>query len=319
MFTPQDEEIHPVGSDTHWQESWYFNWAASDGRSFGLSRIGYRFNQRQMDGLVLTLRDGKPEFIYPAVNLPLRGDVSNIRASSGLKTGGLTYRMVEPFRKWKLELAGRNPMELTWEAFTPAYDYHSGGAELPPNVAGHHFEQAGRVTGWTRFRGREKQVNGRGERDKSWGVRDWAKVEGWNWISAQFGDDLAFNVWEGFFGGRPYVNGFVFRDGENSGVERLSVRFHWGEREHIPARTELDFGTHDGSSYRVTVSTLARFPLVKNGLWLEELHSSFTLIRNGGAERMGVGIIEHAWHAGMLKSLRYSGELLKAAGQLILP
>ncbi len=319
MFDARDEEIHPAGQEEFWQESWYFNWASGDGRSFGLSRIGYRFHQKQIDGLVLTLRDGKPEYIYPAVNRPFSGSVGGIQAQNGLRAAGLTYRMIEPFRKWKLELRGRDEMDLEWTAFTPVFDYHADGADLPPNVAGHHFEQAGRVTGWTRFKGRERQVNGTGERDKSWGVRDWAKVEGWNWISAQFGSDLTFNVWQGFYEGRPYANGFVFRDGENSGVVSLEIRFEWGERKHIPRRTEILFGTRDGSSYRAVATTLARFPLVKNGLWLEEVHAGFSLSRNGGPERLGVGIIEHAWHAGMLKTMRHSGEILKAAGQVLFP
>ncbi len=319
MFEPKDEELHPAGREEHWQESWYFNWASGDGRSFGLSRIGYRFHQKQIDGLVLTLRDGKPEYIYPAVNRPLKDKPEHITARDGLKAMGLTYRLLEPFSRWKLELKGRDEMDLEWSAFTPVFDFHADGADLPPNVAGNHFEQAGTVTGWTRFKGKEREIRGRGERDKSWGVRDWSKVEGWNWISAQFGEDLTFNVWQGFFEGKPYANGFVFSDGKNSGVVKLNISFEWGAREHIPAKTFIDFTTRDGSAYRVTASTLARFPLVKNGLWLEEIHASFTIARNGGPERLGVGVIEHAWHAGTFKTLRHAGELLKAAGQVLLP
>jgi len=319
MFEAKDEEIHPAGDGEFWQESWYFNWADPGSRTLGLSRIGLRFRQKQIDGLVLTLRDGKPEFIYPAVNLRFDDRTLSQRAAGGIRAAGLTYRMIEPFRLWKLELGGRDPMDLSWEAFTPAFDYHADGADLPPNVAGHHFEQAGRVTGWTRFKGREREIRGRGERDKSWGVRDWSKVEGWNWISAQFGDDLTFNVWEGFYEKRPYANGFVFRDGANSGVVKLQIDWIWGVRKHIPKETRLTFETRDGSRYVAVAKTLARFPLVKNGLWLEEIHAAFTLSRNGGPERMGIGIIEHAWHAGTLTSLRHSGELVKAAVQTIFP
>src|SRR3990172_7598933 len=99
MIGPPDEELHSVGDGLHWQESYYFNWGDPDGKSFGLSRIGYRFGEKQIDGLVLTWRDGRPEFVYPAVNLALRGEPAKIRSSEGLKARGLVYRMVEPLSK----------------------------------------------------------------------------------------------------------------------------------------------------------------------------------------------------------------------------
>jgi hypothetical protein len=60
-------------------------------------------------------------------------------------------------------------------------------------MTGAHFEQSGRVTGWTRFgieRGAERhEIDALGQRDKSWGVRDWARLEGWNWLAGHPGRD----------------------------------------------------------------------------------------------------------------------------------
>ncbi|MCB0221486.1 MAG: hypothetical protein KDH09_17445 [Chrysiogenetes bacterium] len=320
MIEPQDEELHPIGKEKHWQESWYFSWADPRHDVFGLTRIGFRFNENQMDGLVLTIRKGKPEFVYPAVNLKKpKGGWSEQSAKGGLRTGGLVYTCEEPLKRWRITLEGRSQMDLLWESYTPAFDYHDSGRELPPNVAGEHLEQAGRVRGYTRFKGRELEIDGTGERDKSWGVRDWANVEGWNWISAQFGEDLAFNCWEGFFSGKRYINGYIFHGGKNHAIEKLEVKWHWdGGKKHLPKGTTIEIHDESGKHFTVNSTTLGRAPLYKNGLWLEECYSRYK-ISAPGLSRNGIGIIEHAWHAGTLRAIARTPRVLKMMGQLLLP
>jgi hypothetical protein len=311
MIEPGDEDVHGIGTDEHWQESWYFNWADPERSLFGLSRIGFRYHQSQVDGLVLSLRGGRPEYLYPGVNRRQSEAWTAQSAAGGLRAGRLTFRMEEPLRRWRLLLRGRHEMDLTFEAFTPAFDYRHGG-ELPRDVAGAHFEQSGRVTGRTRFRGRDTAIDGCGQRDRSWGVRDWARVAGWDWIAAQFGEDLSFSVWRGLSDGRPTVSGFVFRDGENHAVERLDLRYEW-RRPHRPRSARIQLYDGSGHVHRVDASALGRFPLWKRGLWVEEVPASFTCERPGGAARRGIGVIEHAWHAGTLGTLRHAGDLLSTA------
>jgi hypothetical protein len=313
---PQDEEVHPVGEGEHWQESWYFNWADPRHDVFGLARIGFRFRQRQIDGLVLTIRRGKPEYVYPAVNIRYRGSWSDQTGTGGFHAHGLAFRIQEPLKRWRLSLKGRDAMELDWSAFTPVYNYHESGGDLPPNVAGHHFEQSGYVTGWTRFKGQELEMDGSGQRDKSWGVRDWASVEGWNWISAQFGEDLSFNVWEGFFGGKRYQNGFVFRDGNNHPIDELAIRFRWGRREHLRLESHLEIVDTSGTRLEVTAEALGQFPLLKKGLWIQETHASFSA-RQDGKSLSGIGVIEHAWRPGRLGTFARVPEILGTAARVL--
>ena len=40
MIQERDEWLHEVGDDPAWQESFYFNWADAERRSFTLARIG---------------------------------------------------------------------------------------------------------------------------------------------------------------------------------------------------------------------------------------------------------------------------------------
>ena len=39
MIVAADEQLHEPGADEHWQESYYFNWADREGRSFGLALL----------------------------------------------------------------------------------------------------------------------------------------------------------------------------------------------------------------------------------------------------------------------------------------
>ena len=71
MIIAADEQLHAPGADAYWQEqSFYFNWADPDGRSFGLSRIGYEGPRRDVVGVVFTMRDGKPEYVSVAAGGP---------------------------------------------------------------------------------------------------------------------------------------------------------------------------------------------------------------------------------------------------------
>lgn len=297
-LTSADEELHPFQDEKHWQESWYFNWSDPVHDLFGLARIGYNFKDRKIDGLVLTIRKGQPEYLYPAVGVPFRGDWKELSAAGGLKIKNLIFKLEEPFKKWRLILTGRNPMDITWTAFTPVYDYQTGGGELPPNVSGRHFEQAGIVTGWTDFKGQKIKLNGTGQRDKSWGVRDWAGVEGWNWISAQFGEELTLNIWEGFFNGRQYQNGFVSHGGKNYPVTEFKINYTWGKREHEPGDTKLEIKYAPGKKISVTAKAKGHFPLAKKGLWIQETSADFITEFNN-IKLTGHGVIEHTFHAGV--------------------
>jgi hypothetical protein len=307
VITTRDEELHPPGREAHWQESYYFNWADLDGSAFGLARIGFHEGGRRADGLLLTIRDGRPEFVYPAIGV--RAELGQA-ACSGLRAGALTFTMDEALRRWRITLDGRTSVDLTWEATMPAFDFHEAG-ELA-EIAQEHFEQCGTVTGTVRIDGVEHVVAGVGHRDKSWGVRDWSGIRGWEWISAQFGDGLAFNVTLGHVDGRPVHNGFVHRDGVNRALVRAAVDYTWAGRAHVPESARIDFTDDDGMRYRVTGTALAQVPLVKDGLFLQETHTAFE-VAVGGVTRHGIGVMEHAWHAGRIGTLRRIPQLVPVA------
>jgi hypothetical protein len=308
MIVAADEQLHEPGADEHWQESYYFNWADREGRSFGLARWGYNPAARKIDGVLLSMRDGQPEFIYPAVGIDM-GDAELPGAEYGLRANRLSFTMREPLARWHIGLSGRDGVDLTWTAFHEPHDYHDGlkalgAADEDLALAPAHFEQCGSVRGTVRLGGREVEIDGLGHRDKSWGLRDWNAITGWEWLSAQFGEDLAFNatVWYPPDGEETIPGGFVTRDGENRALVATSVDYEWTGLEHVAQRATIRFTDDKGEEYTVVATALAQFPLFKKGLFIQETHARFELTL-GGETRTGIGVLEHAWHAGTRRTL----------------
>ena len=302
MIGSEDEQIHAIGSDPHWQESFYFNWADPEQRAFTLARIGFRFNQQKIDGLIVSIRDGEPDLVYPAANLPHQGSWDDQSPETGMRSRGFTVTMEEPLRRWRLQLRGRSGMDVVFEAHTPPFDYHAGGRRLAATMTGDHFEQTGSVAGWTNFKGRRFEISALGQRDKSWGVRDWPRVEGWNWISGQFDRDLSFNLMQTFEGGEPFDNGFFFEDGESHAVESMKIRYRWGKRSHRPGTAQIHAIDSRGREHQIDAEVLGSFPLLKSGGLLEECHARFRIEMPSGP-RIGQGVIEHVWRPGKLALL----------------
>jgi hypothetical protein len=298
MIEESDEWLHEVGSDPAWQESFYFNWADPERRSFTLARTGYRFHPRKTDGLAISLCDGALELYYGPADLDHEGDCRDEDPVRGMRAGDLVVTMLEPLRRWRLQIEGDRGMDVVFEAHTPAFDYGAHGAQLASTMTGAHFEQSGRVTGWTHFGAKRHEVDALGQRDKSWGVRDWERLEGWEWLAGQCGPDWSFNLMQTIENGARLDNGFVFRDGANHPIQSANIRYQWAEQEHRMSRAEIELVESGGRTHRLQADSLGSFPIPRGDVWLEETHVAYTLQATGGdAERAGQGVVEHVWRA----------------------
>lgn len=309
MITNVDEQLHPAGANPHWQESFYFNWADPAGTTFGLTRIGHNPAKGTGDAVVITLRDGQPEYVYAKVGVKLNPEAMRRSMEQGLQVGRLRYTLEEPLKRWRVQLDGKAELDLTWTAFTPAIDFDHAFPGADEDVQ-RHFEQSGTVEGTLHLDGESHKVLGFGQRDKSWGVRDWNGIEGWDWIAGQFGPDLSFNTTTTDINGVRTPVGFVFRDGEAQQVTDVDITYTWDGAEHLPKTVVMDVTVADGTAYTITGSALARIPLIKNGLFIEETHTAFE-VELDGVVRRGVGVVEHAYHVGAIDTLRRLPRLAK--------
>lgn len=310
MITVKDEELHAPGGSPRWQESYYFNWSTADGRSFGLTRIGLNHASGKADAVVVILRDGDPELVYAAVGEPIPSGVLETSLSDGLTVGRLTYTMVDPLGSWQIALVGRDRLDLSWSAYTPPADFHDS---FPGDHEGlqRHFEQSGRVSGEVTCRGRTTRVDGLGQRDKSWGVRDWAGIKGWEWIAGQFDETLSFNATLTDVDGVTSPAGFVYDGGVVRLVRTVAIDYTGG---HLPEAVRIRIRTSGDRSYVVHGTARGRIPLYKEGLLIEETQFEFTCEVNG-VRRVGAGVVEHAYHVGLPALLPKVPRLLKVLRQ----
>jgi hypothetical protein len=309
LIAAADEELHSPGSAPHWQESYYFNWVELDGNALGFARIGYRFAERRADAVVVTMRDGRREFVHGAVDQRIHGDPLAMRCADGLTVGRLTFRLDEPLRQWRIELSGGDEINLTWTALAPAFDFGHNGTEV---IAHRHFEHPGIVTGRSRIHGRDHQIDGFGTRDKSWGPRDWGNIAGWDWISAQFGQDLAFTATQTTAAGQLVQSGFISRGGQCRAINDFELRYV-SRGEHSARDAELSIHDEDGAIYHVSARGIAQVPLFKRGLMLHETHAKFEARIEDGRRLQGAGVIEHTWHVGARGVLARLPDLLPVA------
>lgn len=208
-----DERRHPAGDDALWNESWYFDFAARDGSLGGYVRLGLYPNLGVSWFWAYVVQAGGPLLAVRHHEAPLPpGDHLEVRDD------GLWSQLVceTPHEHWTVGLEAfavglddhrdalgaergeRVPLglDLEWEAEAPPYDY--------PRAR--RYEQACSVHGDVLIGSETIELHGTGERDHSWGGRDWWQI-GWCWTSFHLDDGTACHAM------RPLVEGTAFQPG----------------------------------------------------------------------------------------------------------
>lgn len=195
-----DEELHPPGPERLWNESYYFDFAAPDGSVGGYIRLGLYPNWDRAWYWACVVRPGRPAVLVAdnAAPLPAHGSTT-VRTpaiaaaqqiTQPLHTAKVTLDataavLPEPAAAYS-DLADAAPVRLTmdldWITDGGVYPYK----DLP------RYEIPCQVTGTIRVGEEEVAVAGWGERDHSWGERDWWQVS-WLWSSGRLADGTAFH------------------------------------------------------------------------------------------------------------------------------
>lgn len=193
-ITDDDERLQPIEDPSpQWSDSLHFNaWdPATD--TFATTRIAVLGNAGHVTAGLLVWRDGNVAYAYGQ-------DLSEIPPTDWdvMSVGGLTYRMVASRRSWAVQLnEGVNRAHLEWDGLGDAVSYasHPGGP-LPAAVARGHYEQTCRVRGDLILGADRIRFDGFGQRDHSWGVRHWASLHQWHWVTGFLVDGRGFNLFE---------------------------------------------------------------------------------------------------------------------------
>jgi hypothetical protein len=177
-YNKADELLHKPGDILKWREAYYWNWIDLDNKITGCSTIGIIPNEHRREIFFFLFMDNKRIIYYREP--PLLEYISDIDYI--LQDKRLTYKLIKPFQTW--EIIYKCPefeFKINWETRFKTYYFKKDFS-----VAWHtHFESSGVIRGEIKYKdGTIKKIRGYGQRDKSWGIRDWHGVD--YWIAGQF-------------------------------------------------------------------------------------------------------------------------------------
>ncbi|TKJ16549.1 MAG: hypothetical protein CEE43_19755, partial [Promethearchaeota archaeon Loki_b32] len=181
-LTNADELLHEPTSEPKWRESYYFNWVDLVNEISGFSTIGIVPNENRREFVFLLFLKERNEVYYKEPQLLHYED--NI--STMLTEKNLSYKLIEPFKIWQIEYTSRKlNFNIKFETRFPTYSFG-----IDSSASWHqHFEASGMVKGNLILKDNTNiKINGYGQRDKSWGYRDWHQFDKWHAGHFQFKD-----------------------------------------------------------------------------------------------------------------------------------
>ena len=277
MGDAKSELRHEPGPEQLWNESWYFDFAAEDGSLGGYVRLGLYPN---MNGAgrgvawywaylvgddVGTLIVKHHEAALPKEpGFEIREDglwavqhceTPNEHWTIGLET--FAVGLDDPRDAYHGERGDKVPLgfDLEWEAVAPVYDW-------PGNS---RYEQACRVSGEILVGDRRIEFDGPGQRDHSWGVRDWWAV-GWVWTAGHLDDGTSFHAVQVLVPGMKFAPGYLVPRGAKSadafvGLSQFENDIETtDDADQLPVRTQMRLHDLD-----MTCTPLALAPISLEG------------------------------------------------------
>jgi hypothetical protein len=229
-----------------WNESYYFAFYSREHKLGGVSRIGFKPNRPEgMTFFFLFLPDGS------AAGYHLTNKAK--KYTKVLQVGGVSH-LPQPDETWRYEfqgnmilvknsetlpkvreqpslIAGTPKVEMRF-AFKPInkpYEYAEymtpESLELGKKAGDKHWEQIAKVDGELTIDDKTYEIKDMiGQRDHTYGVRDWTGVGNWLYYVVWFNEKLAINpaaiVADD---GQMSTGGFLFKDGENIPLKTIKI------------------------------------------------------------------------------------------------
>ena len=254
-LTDSDEYAHTPNEKPDWRESYYFNWVDLSAGISGFSTIGLLPNTSKREFVFALFYNGEREvyFVEPVC-------VVSEDFHEALSDGVLSYELVEPFKEWKIHYEGKKlQADIRWIGRFPAYDFGRGSGT---SWAG-HFEQSGVPRGKIEFLdGKVIEFNGLGERDKSWGSRDW-HIESWYALHAQF-DTVSIGLRLDTVNGEFHPSGGISTADSHVPISKVELEtIYHDEKPSFPFGALTKVYGEDGSCYTLKSSLISETSFVR--------------------------------------------------------
>ncbi len=254
MSAPDGEPVRPADSDeaAHertgealWNESWYFDFADTAGGVGGWIRLGLYPNEDRAWINALLCGPDRPTIALNDFHVASPGDPTDVR-TAGIT---LTQEVVEPLQTYRVTVTGRG------QSYDDPAVLLAGGRGRPVEVSMDLvFSTTGRpygyrlatryeipctVTGLVTVDGEIHALEAvPGQRDHSWGVRDWWAMD-WVWSALHLDDGTHVHAVEIRLPGFDGIGaGYLQRAGELVELQSVDAREVFADND-LPVSTEL--------------------------------------------------------------------------------
>lgn len=209
-LTEDDEGLHQPGPELLWNESYYLDFATEDGKLGGYVRLGLYPNWDRAWVWGCLVGEGRQLTMVADNHAPLTQQA-------------LTVRTVKPFEAVRVTMDELG-IDLEWRSTQGVYGYSLVPRyEVPCQVSG-------TVNG--------EPFEGYGERDHSWGLRDWWSTS-WLWSTGRLADGTFLHGMQANIGMALPWPAFVAKDGLDH-AEGFSASSDFAA-DGLPERAELRF------------------------------------------------------------------------------
>ena len=287
----RDELLHQPTNELKWRESYYFNWADLENKISGFSTIGIVPNEKKREFVFLLFLEDRNEVYYKEPHLQEYNDDLNIM----LRENKLSYTLVKPFEEWIINYQSRKlSLELHFKTRFPTHNFGMDSSKSWHQ----HFESSGIITGkLTKKNGEIVFLNGFGQRDKSWGFRDWHEFDKWyaghfqfkNW-SCAFRKDYSY--------GNIDLSGHISKIQRNTALSKLDINTLYNTdpfRSPISATyifEDVTGAKHTIEAKRFGKNSFIRFARNFSGGYTE-LFEQMAIVKDLDTGEIGVGMMEH--------------------------
>ena len=302
---PEDDYTHPLGPESNFNESVYFNFFDRAQNRGGFIRMGNRANEGYAEMTVIVYNpDGSAFFNYKKPEIDNNDGWNAGGARVEVLEPGIEQRTVyegsalymtdprdmkEPGKAFKANPFRKMKLDLIHHGVGPMYG-HVGDPDDDNDFARAHYEQHMRVTGTLEVEGEAPvTIDGHGLRDHSWGPRYWQSIRSYRWLTGNYGDDMGMVL--SIVGDR---RGGMFHKGDKFiRVTDISLEtdYEAGTRFHrsLVANVTLE----DGASHRIEGLVKGFIPLrnrrSEQVTYIGEGMTEYTL----DGERVGYGLSEY--------------------------
>ncbi len=313
-LVPDDDFTHPLGPESNFNESMYFNFFDPAKSLGGFVRLGNRANEGRAEMTVCVfLPDGRVLFTFQR---------AQIDHNDAFDAGGLRFEVVAPtehlrttFRGRVVELKDAKRMadpsvafresprrelaiDLDHRAAGPMYgsvkDRDEDTRSSDEQFAKAHYEQHMAVTGSLEIDGERIEISGYGLRDHSWGPRHWQAIHGYEWLTMNFGPDFGamISVIRRDAEGNARRGGVVVRNGELELVTDVEIETQFEDNGLYHKGVRVVLTTQKGERLEIDGNVKGFIPLRnrRDGL-VTHIGEGMTEWRCG--DQVGYGLSEY--------------------------